>query len=190
MLISVDCEMGGIGTEKSLLSLAIVPIDDSFNPVSNLLDINIKPNDGLYKCTAEALSINQINLVEHNQSALTYKEAGTQTYNFLEGLYELNDRKKLIVLGKGVYFDLGFIWEYLLGRATWEVFCSYQILDVSSVWIYLTLIGKVPKLEKTSLRNLAEYFNIDPTTYSLHTACGDAYLTAAIMKKITQLDKN
>lgn len=188
MIISIDVETGGLGLDKSLLSLAIVPVKDNFDLLEVLpLDIKIKPDDKLYKCTAEALAINKINLVDHDAKAITYKESGTILYKYLEQLYVFNDKEKLIVLGKNVHFDLQFIWEYLIGRATWETFCSYQLLDVSSLWLYLRLIDIVPKLEKTSLSNLASYFGINLTKYNLHTALGDSLLTIEVMKEIMTL---
>lgn len=108
MFLALDTETGGIGLDKSLLTLYAVMLDDNLVPVkvadcgipgavplategwpTKTLEISIKlkPNDGIYKVTGESLGINRINLTEHDKEAITYKEGGTLLYAFLEECY-------------------------------------------------------------------------------------------------------
>lgn len=79
----LDTETGGIGPEVSLLSAYFRVLDENLNLLDEL-ELFLKPNDGLYKVTAEALGINKIDLVEHEKKAITYREGGTKLFDFLQ----------------------------------------------------------------------------------------------------------
>jgi len=102
MFLALDTETGGIGPDKSLLTLYAVALDDNLNPVAFSgddfkvaggileLDLKLKPDDGIYRVTGEALGINGINLSEHDKEAIPCKKAGTLLYEFLERCYRIN----------------------------------------------------------------------------------------------------
>lgn len=181
----LDTETGGIGLDKSLLTASFILADENLNILDNL-DISLKPDDKTYHCSAEALSINKINLVEHDKESITYKEAKTILYNHLNK-WSNNGKEKLIVVGKNVYFDLTHIWDKLISRGTWETFVSYQIVDLTTVWKMLEICGKVAVLSKTSLSNLAEYFNINFPDSIQHTSRNDTEITLRVYKKCLEL---
>jgi hypothetical protein len=187
MILSIDCETGGLGLDKSLLSISMIFCTDDCNPVE-IFNLNLKPNDGVYHCTGEALGINKINLVEHDANAVTYKEAGTLIYWQLNRHYGENGHIK--VLGKNVYFDLLAVWDKLIARATWEQFCSYQVIDISSVWAFLEHSGIVPHLEKTSLTSIADYLQVKYNQEDLHTAQGDAMLNIMVYQTLIDVAKH
>jgi hypothetical protein len=81
--IALDCEAGGIPARSSLLQLYLCVLDEYFNFVDGLL-LNLKPNDGMYHLTAEGMNVNKINFVLHDKEAMTYKQGGTELYNFLK----------------------------------------------------------------------------------------------------------
>jgi hypothetical protein len=182
MYIIVDTETGGIGLDKSLLTASFFIADDQFK-VKQKLNLFLKPNDGVYHVDAGGLLVNKIDLVKHDNIAKTYKVSGTVLYDFLREWSQCGFNK-LTVVGKNVYFDLTHIWDKLLGRGSWETFCSYQLLDLSSVWRWLEITGKVPKLESTSLGALAEYLEVE--VGEPHTAYGDVVTTLNIARGIKE----
>lgn len=77
-----DVETGGFeGT--SLLSAYFGVLDENLNLLDEL-ELFVRPDNRQYVVTAEALAINKINLIEHEKKAVTYKEAGTLLFNFLQ----------------------------------------------------------------------------------------------------------
>jgi hypothetical protein len=69
--LALDCETGGIGLDKSLLTTYLAVY--SFHRkemefvIEDELYLYTKPNDGIYSYTAEALSINKIDLIQYHQ---------------------------------------------------------------------------------------------------------------------------
>lgn len=183
-LLWLDTETGGIGLDKSLLELGMLITDDQLKPIGSSGLWSIKPDDGIYKCTAEALSINKIDLVEHDKIAKPYKQVGTELYEYLQFCNKtLNE--KLIPTGKNVHFDIQQVCDKLISRGNWEKFVSYQHLDISSVVRFLQLQGKIPTLSKTSLSSLSEYFAVE--IKDLHSSMGDNLLGLEIIKRLVQL---
>lgn len=180
----LDTETGGIGLDKSLLSVGYIITDDKFNGLFHE-NVLVKPDNGIYTVEGEALGINGIDLVKHTSIAKTYKTATTDLYNLLFN-YSAGGRDKLTVFGKNIYFDLTHVWDKLLKRATWEQFCSYQTVDLTSVWKFLEITGKVPVLPKTSLSNIADFLEIDRSLFDLHTSMDDAILTMQCFKIIAE----
>lgn len=168
----VDTETGGIGLDKSLLSIGLIWADEDLEVVGSKHFL-LKPDDGIYNVTATALSINKINLIEHDKVAVPYKQAKTELYNLLDYLARNTD-EKLIVVGKNIYFDLTHIWDKTISRGAWEHFCSYQTIDITAIWKFLELTKQVPKLPKTSLVDIATHYRVDTT--EAHDAFGDCWI--------------
>lgn len=178
MYLAVDCEMGGLTLDKSLLQMALIVADKNFNVVDELC-MDLQPDDGIFHVTAEALQINKINLSEWGSST-KYKDAKTTSYEFL-CKHSNKGKDKLVVVGKNVLGDLHQIWHSkVVSKSQWENFCSYRLLDISSVWLFLELQGKVPVLENTGLSNIAYYLGINKKPD--HTAREDALVSLEIMK--------
>lgn len=183
MYLFLDTETGGIGLDKSLLSLSFLICDKQFNDIASL-DLYLKPNDDVYLVTAEALSINQINLISHDRYAIPYRNGGTKIYKFLKE-HSKNGSEKLIPVGHGVNGDLRQIWEKLLGQGTWDVFVSYHFIDTCSTATFLSCAGKLPQDVHAGLGKLGEYFGL--SCDDLHTAAGDVKLTKMVLKKMFSL---
>ena len=177
MYLFVDTETGGIGLDKSLLTVGFLVVDDDLEIKYNLL-YKVKPKDGVYNITAEALSINKINLIEHDKEAITYEEAGSQLYEMLSA-WGNDGKNKLIVVGKNVSFDLQQIWDKLLRRKSWEHFCSYRVIDITSIQMVLISLGQITPTVG-SLADLCQHYHI-PVVDS-HTADGDCLLTLECYK--------
>lgn len=178
--LSLDVETGGIGLDKSLLSLGLVFCDNKLDVVERK-HILLKPNDEIFKVTGESLSINKIDLSKHYKEALTYKLAATNLYSDLFR-WSGGGANKLVVIGKQVAGDVRFIQEYLLSKNTWEQFCSYRLLDVSSVFMFLRAKGIYKEDMKGSLSDLLDYYQIDKSNQ--HDALFDAEATVAVLRKM------
>ena len=191
--ISLDTETGGIGEDLSLLSVALIVIDgknirdglvNEFDYV-DVFNSLLRPDDGVFKVTAEALRINRIDISTlDRETSLTYKEAGSAIYNFLHKLSD-HGREKLIPLGKNIYFDLGHIWDKLISRRTWEQFCSYRTIDLSALVETYRLQEKLPPTLDGSLKTVARYFDINID--KCHTALGDAQLNIDVFSQLVRL---
>lgn len=178
----IDLEAGGIGTDKTLLSLYVGILDEKFN-LLNELDIKIKPDNGIYILTAKGMEVNKINIVEHDKTAITYKEAGTQLYNFIKG-YSTN---KLIPLGHGVAFDCKFLQNTIISQGSWEKFVSYRTVDTGCIARFLMMIGKLQDCEG-SLESLVKLLGIK-LEGNHHEAKFDALASVEVLKKLIEIAK-
>lgn len=59
--LALDCEMGGLGLDTSLLSVGLVVADENFKVVSTK-EFLVKPDDGIYRVTGTGLGVNKIDL--------------------------------------------------------------------------------------------------------------------------------
>lgn len=206
----VDTETGGIGLDKSLLSLyaTIVYQDDKVWTLGPELSLNVKPDDGIYKVEAGGLDVNKINLVEHDKVAITYRDAGRELYSFLDLWYRGGvsgwEKQFYVPVGHGLSGDLQQIWDKLIRRPTWESMCTYRFTDTSAICKYLQCANKIPSVVSGSLEscynfavaNSSYYLNqkdleLVNTTQSLqaHTAKGDVYRTIVVFSFFLNLIK-
>ena len=174
--ISIDTETGGLGLDKSLLTIGLVLADESLTEI-DARQFYVKPDDGVYKITADGLKVNGINLVEHNQYAKTERETGKLLYEVLD-LWSLSGRDKLIPLGKQVAGDILQI-QKVISRGSWEHFVSYRVLEISSVSHTLISLGLIPE-SNDSLADLIKQYNIP--NLGLHDALADARMTLAVYR--------
>jgi DNA polymerase III alpha subunit (gram-positive type) len=179
----LDTETGGIGLDKSLLSAGFVIADDKGDKIESL-NLNIKPDDGVFRVTGESLGINKINLQFHELNAITYKQAGQTLYKFLERCFEFNGLQKLIPVGHGIDFDTNQICDKLLSRGSWERFVTYRSLDTRVIASYLRIKNKIPSNVSCGLERLGEYFNVKPESGQMHEALYDAELTRLVFKNL------
>lgn len=182
--ICIDTETGGITPDTSLLTAYFGVFDENFNFVIDL-DLALKPDNGIYNVTAEALKINKINLVVHDGIALPYKRAKALLYEFLRQSYQ---GEKLIPVGHGLNFDLLQVRQNLVSKETWEDFVSYRPLDTRNAAQFLRTVGLFPNDVSGSLGSLVKYFNIE-SIGELHTAKVDALQTMSVLKKLIDLVK-
>lgn len=182
--IAMDVETGGIGHDKSLLSVYMLTLDADFNPLDSI-DLLVKPDNGIYTVTAEALGINKINLVEHDKKAVTYTAAGTAIYEFLNR-NNPQGGEKLVMFGHNVAFDAEFIKATLINPGTWNKYIAYSgALEIGGTVRYFKAKGVIPQDLKGGLGSIAKYFGIDNS--EAHTAKGDVMMYVAIMKKLLTL---
>ena len=182
LYLPFDTETGGITSESSLLSTHLAVCDSSWNIIDEL-ELFTKPNDGQYNVTAEALSINKINLIFHDLVAKTYSEAGQVLRDFLFK-HSGNGRVKLVPMGKNVGFDVIKVTDNLLGKKTWNQYVSYRLYDLTGLVMYLKRKGKLAPDAPDSLSGIAKYFGIDA---EWHTARGDCLVSIEVVKKLESL---
>lgn len=189
--IFFDTETGGIGLDKSLLTVYFHVTDVQLNMLDELY-LRVKPDDGIYHLTAESLSINKINLIQHEAIADSYKVASQKLYNFL--LKHSQNRKiKLVPVGHNVEFDIQQIQNKLICRQNWENMVSYRKLDTQSTAQYLILKGVLDSNKATgSLTSLARYFGISAQeigygTEAEHDARYDTLMTKAVLMNLLKL---
>jgi oligoribonuclease (3'-5' exoribonuclease) len=185
--LAFDVEAGGTEVEHSLLSAYFVVIDEDLKTVYGELDLLVKPDSGNYVVTAEALSVNKIQLIEHDKVAITESKAGTLLYNFLK-THSPNGTLKLTPLGHNIAFDVDFIKRHLLNKS-FNQFVSYRMLDTSSQIQFMKLTGQIPRDLAGSLSEIATYFGISTVTNIAHTAKGDTWMVIEILRKLRDLDK-
>lgn len=179
--LALDTETGGLGNDKSLLTVYMAVLDENFElttlPSSNPfglraeLDMKLKPEDGVYRVEAKALQVNGIDLAEHDKQATGFKTAGETVTQFLFGHahYEAEgvgrpDRKmrKLIPIGHGVGFDVKFMRGNLVEEKHWEANVSHRVIDTSAIARFLMMCGKIPE-SSGGLSDVAASLGIDAT---------------------------
>ena len=184
--LAFDVEAGGTEVEHSLLSAYFVVIDEDLKTVYGELDLLVKPDDGNYVVTAEALGVNKIQLIEHDKIAIPESKAGTLLYNFLK-THSPNGTVKLTPLGHGVAFDVQFIKRHLLNKS-FNQFVSYRMLDTSSVIQFMKLTGSVSRDLAGSLSEIAMHFGVSTVSNVAHTARGDTWMVIEILRKLKEYD--
>jgi DNA polymerase III epsilon subunit-like protein len=183
--IALDIELGGLEREHSLLTAYFSVLDEQFEEIAELY-LFVKPNDDKgYVIDPEAMAVNRINLIEHDQIAIPSSEAGQLLFKFLRD-WSGNGQYKLVPIGHGVIGDLQCIWEKLLRRKVFEQFCSYRKIDTSAVTQFLKAVGMFPQEVSGSLGSLIEHFKLKGVTNS-HDAKDDTRATVAILQELIKL---
>lgn len=188
IFLPFDCESGGIGKDISLLSVHFAACDEDWN-ILDELDLIVKPNavddtgSTLYSVTASALSINNIDLIAHDKSAMTYSQAGQVLRDFLVKNSQ-SGKIKLQPMGKNIGGDVKWVNDHILGAKTFNQYVSYRHYDITGVVTYLKRTGRLDRFAPESLSKLAEYFDIKA---EWHTARGDNMAGIEVMRKLESL---
>lgn len=182
LYIPFDTETGGIGPEVSLLTAHFAVCDKDLNIIDEL-DLAIKPNNGLYTLTAEALTINKIDIIAHDKIAITESAAGARLRDFI-WKHSQNGKVKLIPVGKNIAFDVKKVNDKILGEKTWNMYVSYRTYDITSLIFTAKRKGKLAADAPESLEGLAKYFGIE---FVPHTARGDNYAGIETVKRLEAL---
>ena len=182
--IFLDNEMGGIGTQYSLLTVYVAVYDNILQPVDDLY-LYLKPEDGIYRVCGGAMSVNGIDLAQHDVKAITYKAGGTLLYDFLKKHGSASNR--LVPVGHGVYGDIELIIHNLMSRGSWENFVSYRKLDTQAVCQFLKACEMFPEDVSGSLGSIAKHFGVQVDESKLHDAKVDTLLSVEVFKCLKNL---
>jgi DNA polymerase III alpha subunit (gram-positive type) len=187
--IAFDTETGGIGLDKSLLTAYFAFLEfDTVNKkfkLLNDLDLKIKPDDGVYKVTAEAMSINKIDLIAHDKVAIFQKLAGQILYKKIKEWHTIANTK-LIPVGHRIQFDINRVTNDLVSLGSWENFVSYREIDTCSLAQFYRLMGKLPSDISCSLGHLSAYFKVIASGQS-HEAKYDTLATIGVLENLMKL---
>ncbi len=184
LYLPMDNETGGLHEDVCLLSTYIEVVDEQFNVVDSL-ELYVKPNNGVYNVEAGGLKVNKIDLVKHDETAITYSEAGQKLFQFLKKNSK-DGAIKLIPIGKNVMFDVSGLQKHLLGKKTMDKFVSYRVIDITCLAMSLQIKGKLPPDLGLSLGSLVEYFNI-VIPGNAHEAKYDTQATMLVYKKLLDM---
>lgn len=184
MYITLDTETGGIGTDYSLLTAFFLVTDENFQTLSEL-DLKVKPDDGIYKVCGDAMNVNRIDLKVHDRLAITYKEAGTKLYKWLQSITE-DGKIKANIVGHNVGGDRDKICQCLISRGSWEKFTSYRLRDTQSAAGFLIDCGILKDISG-SLESLAKYFGVEVSENDLHNAKTDTIVTMEVYRSLRKM---
>lgn len=187
-IIGFDTETGGVTTESSILTayFELYQIIDKQFRLHDSLDLKIKPDNGIYRVTAQSLEINKINLIEHDKVAIKQSIAGQMLYKKLEEWSIIANKQKLVPLGHNIHFDIKQVTTNLISIGSWENFVSYRVLDTSIIAQFYRLCGKLPDDMSCSLGHLAGYFKV-PYTGEQHEAKTDVEITVGVFKNLMRI---
>lgn len=181
----MDCETGGLKGTETILTVYMAMVNNNLEIIDEL-DLEIKPDDGNYIYSEEALMINGIDLKKHDQTAIPESVATQKIISFFEKHKEL--QSKFTVLGHNVTFDINFIQNKLINPETWGTFVNTDhVEDTLEKAKALRESGHLPKELSLALGSCAEYFFI--RTFGLHNAKLDCLVTLDVYKKELELEK-
>lgn len=180
--LAFDTETGGVFPETSLLSAHFAVCDKEFNILEEL-DLLTKPNDDRYVVTAQGLSVNKIDLISHDQMAITYSQAGSLLRDFLQKTSN-GGKFKLIPMGKNIQGDIQKITDTILGPKNWNQYVSYKVYEITTTLLFLKRTGRLEADCPESLKGAAEYFGINE---NWHTSRGDNIAGIKLVKALEKL---
>ena len=125
--------MGGRELKYSLLTAYFLVTDSHFKKIGDL-NLYLKPDDGDYIVSGQGMSVNKIDLIEHDKIAIPYKQAKPLLFDFLK---RHSGKKRLTPVGHGVLGDIRHIKNSLISEGSWDQFCTYHYIDTSVVLQFL-----------------------------------------------------
>lgn len=186
--LHLDAEMGGRDLEFSLLTAYFRVTDQNFNTLDSL-SLAVKPDDGVYIVSGQGMTVNKIDLAQHDKVAITYKEAKPLLYKFLS-TQSNNGKDKLTPVGHGVRGDIDHVIDKLISTGSWEQHCTYHYIDTSVVLQFLRACGKLPTHIDGSVTGLVDYFQIPVADAKWHDAEYDTIMTMLVYQKMVELGKS
>jgi len=184
-LLFLDIETGATGLDKSLLSAYFATFNQDFDLLGEL-DLKLIPDDGVFHVKAapgHGLAINQINLIEHAKTAITYKEGSTLLFKYLKSMFELEPKIMLTPVGHNVKFDIIHLTDKLVSVGSWNSFVSYRTMDTCSIAKFLQFQGKLPSEATCGLQDLAKFFNVK-INGDAHEAKADVLTCVEVFKNL------
>ena len=183
--ITLDTEGGGLDISYSLLTASFIIFDEN-NDILDSLDLKLKPKDGKYILSAKAMSVNRIDIAEHDKTAITYDEANLTVRAFLSKVFAMYGR--LIAMGQNISFDYDFIFEHLIDKDEWLKYVDRRPIDLIAISRFFQIKGIIPKNQILNLQSLCKYCEIDVDDSLTHTAYFDSILNIRLFKKYLSYD--
>jgi DNA polymerase III alpha subunit (gram-positive type) len=163
--VATDTETGGLDKKKhSLLTLHMRVLDINLEVVDQ---ISVALKHEVYRVTAGALRVNNIDLVKHDQTAIPVDHAATMISGFLEAH---SRDEKLLFMAHNAPFDKGFIDE-TFGEELMKPFIDYHSLDTVVLGVVEKILGTMSPKQSLSLVRIADALKLEKG--EAHTASGD-----------------
>lgn len=181
--VAFDCETTGIDPKRcQLLTASFWVLDGDLIEIDRV-NISLKSDTGYY-VFPEALKVNKINLIEHNESAMSLMTAKETLFTFLKkhkGTYTL------VPIGHNINFDLDFIMSSrLMDKEDIQKYFSYGMIDTMVVSQFLKLCDKLPQRQRISLTSLSGYYmnESERNKNQEHSAEYDVGMTVSVLKRM------
>lgn len=184
MYLFMDTETGGLTPQHSLLTVSCIVADEKFNIVpvdDNRPGLYLRIRHDEYALTAGALSVNKINIVEHNEKGVTLSVATDLLFGYMQRACQVVGKKRLVPAGHNVSFDVQFIRANLLTDKQWNEFFTYPFLDTAAVARFLAASGLYSG--GYSLTALRDRFLSHMSSAIMHNAEADNLVTIELAKK-------
>lgn len=193
-ILTFDTESGGLTKECSLLTAHFEVFDSSdYTRVIDSLSLSMKPPDGKYVVTAQGLSVNKINLVEHDAIAIPYTSnkknklnAATEIYEFLFRASNMK-QDRLVPMGQSISHDIDLILHYVLSENTWGEFCDHRVIDLLALSQAAKSLNLIPAQQSLSLSSLAVFLGVHIDNALIHTAAYDTRLNREVYPALLKL---
>lgn len=181
--IVIDTETTGLDSEKNqILEVAILVVKKL--EVVDCLSVKIKHKE--YTVSTKALEVNKINLIDHEKTAYTEKEAVERILCFLR---QYKEEQGMIAVGQNVQFDIKFMESMFLRHykiKDWREVVSYRTFDLMGLALVRNIEDKV-KLEKLDLDSITKAVDMEIIDSERHTAMGDAEITYEAIIKLLEM---
>lgn len=174
MYLAFDTETSGLHQDSQVLTAFFIVLDSEFNEIDSL-DLKIKYP--VYSIQLKAFEINNIDLNKHEKESISFFDAKIKLNTFLLKNLKITKKNKFIPLGHNVKFDIGKINKFGISDHLNNVFN----IDTLQIAKFFKACGKLQDIQSLSLKNVTEYFNIQPKG-QLHTAECDIRLTIDLLK--------
>lgn len=187
MYLFVDTETGGLTPQHSLLTVSAICVDANFDIIpreNGEHGIYLKIKHEEYALTAGALSVNKINIAEHDATATPLQDASHNLCAYIEAMRRKSGKPRLIPAGHNVAFDVNFLRSYLINDKEWDEYFTYPAFDTAAIARFLNAAGKHPG--GYSLGRLRELY-VPHMGGQLHNAETDNLTTIELAKKFIGL---
>lgn len=180
MYLVFDTETGGLDPKKHSLLTACFAFYDTDGTQLDKVSIKVRPPDGIYRVTAQALKINKINLVEHDSFPGTNETECAKVTALID---KYSAERKLNLLGHRLGFDMGFVEEHLPQLYKYIKEQTYKYTEDTAC------IAKFLGYGFKDLVSLASRLKIEASSDDAHNAEYDTELTAKIYFKLKELNR-
>ncbi len=178
-LLFIDTETGGVDPiDHSLFSIGIVVWENG----NMIFEDDIYIKDTVYKATAQALAINNINISQIDESGLDKQDVIKRLKTIKKEYF--NDTI-MTAAGHNIGFDISFLKQlYKDSKFNFLDDFSHRTIDTSSILQFLFFSGKLEK--NISSSDVAfQHFNIE--VGQRHTALDDCRATVCLFNKLISL---
>lgn len=178
-LLFIDAETGGVEpAEHSLFSLGLIVWEEG----KTIFEDEIYIKDIVYKTTAQALNINNIDISYVDKNGLDRQDVIKRLRKIKEQYF---DNMIMTIAGHNVAFDVSFVKQlYKNGGYAFMDDFSHRIVDTSSILQFLYFAGKLEK-NISSSDAAFQFFNIE--VKKRHDALDDCRATVCLFNELILL---